>query len=225
MYQKTPVKSPNELDVYLFTRTVKNGVTCVPHVRHMSCHTRATRPRLLGIQRSVPQELQPPIFSFFRCSYCPDCSRSHHQGKCLLRFCSGECWGYSPNGPQPLQYNPGSEQTTESLSLLLHKHHQLIAQTLNLLKRNILKTAAMVRAKRQEQWSAGDNPPLLRAVHAKTVAEESWQPRSSTAAVPPASWLIPVRRHNQPTSLEAKNWDYIKSPLKSSLPQKDQSFI
>lgn len=56
----------------------------------------------------------------------------------------------------------GNEQTTDSLSLLLQKRHQLKAQTLRLFKSNILKTVNMVRSKRQEavkhwRWPS---PPL-----------------------------------------------------------------
>lgn len=81
------------------------------------------------------------------------------QGKCFVQVSAER---YSPHGPQHLQSNPGREQGTDSLSLLLHKHHQLVAQTLRLLKSSIWKTADMVRSKRQgvvKHWR-WPSPPL-----------------------------------------------------------------
>lgn len=149
-------------------------------------------------------------------------SRSNYQGKCFVQVSAER---HSPHGPQQLQQNPGREQATDSLSPLLHKHHQLMAQGVRLFKSNNFKTADMMRSKMQgavKQWR-WPSPPLGRSC--ETVAEEQRWSRSCTAAVPPARWLIPGRRHDQTHDPEVKRWDYIKSPLKSSLPHKEQPFI
>lgn len=193
--------------------------TCLQILQRKVCHMLCvTCHRLSGFWEVVPQELPPPIFSFFRCSWSPNPPGA------ITRevLCPGDAEGYSPHGPQHLQQTlAGNQAQTPEPSV--HKHHQLVAQTLRLFKSSTLKTADRVRSKRQGVVEM--SLPSCGQLVLKHEREEQTRAGSCTAAVPPAGWIIPARTHNQTHEAEVKRWDYIKSALKSSPPHKEQSFI
>lgn len=99
-------------------------------VCHM-CHTCVTCPRLLGYPEVCATATATTNIFFLQEQLLPRALQEQFPREV---FCSGECGASQPWWATAPWHNPGSAHTTDSLSLLLHKHHQLLAQTF---RRNI----------------------------------------------------------------------------------------
>lgn len=196
--------------------------TCAScHVCHMSV-TCVTCHRLLGLLRGVHHRNCHHQYFLSPGAVTPQTSAGTvPKGSALSK------WALSVTAPavKPWQWtNHSSEQTTASLSPLLHQHHGLMAQTWRLLKSNTLKT---------ERWwgqKAGSSAALQMTLPSSgQFLLKQWLRNSNDQAAALLTLLHGGQSLAEDTTtpliLEVKRWDYIKSPLRPSLPQKEQSFI
>lgn len=123
-------------------------VTCVSCVSHVTEHMTVTCYVLLGYSKVCTTRTTPINIFFLQVQLLPKPFQEQLPTEVFRSVLSVTV----PMGHTTLWWCSlfGNEQTTDSLSLLLQKRHQLKAQTLRFFKSNILKTVNMVRSKRQE---------------------------------------------------------------------------
>lgn len=179
---------------WMCTSIAKNGMSPVCHMSHV-CHMCVTCHRLLGYSE-VPQNCHHQYFLSAGAVTPQSTAGAIPKGSVLSR------WVLSVTAP--MCHSPCSKalavtkpQPEPSAAPAPSAHGPNIKIT----QKQHIKNRDMVRSEGREQWSTGDDPPLLWAAPARAVAEEQ-QWRSSTAAVPSCKVVNPWQK----TQLNRRAW-------------------